>query len=84
MTEMTIGALRNAVADAVNRVAYTGERIILRRRGKAVAALVPIEDAEYLEHREAEIDLKEAKRALREAKRKGTIPAKKVYQKLGL
>lgn len=40
---------RADLAELVNRVAYSGERILLTRHGKMVAAIVPAEDLELLE-----------------------------------
>jgi prevent-host-death family protein len=50
----------------VNRVRFGGERLSLTRRGRAVAALVSVEDAELLERLEDEADLDAARRALAE------------------
>lgn len=36
------------LAELVNRVAYGGRRIVLKRRGKHLAALVSIKDLELL------------------------------------
>jgi|GEM_PF-3007379 len=49
MTRMTTGALRRGMKTTLDRAARKGERFIIERRGKAVAALVPIEDLEVLE-----------------------------------
>jgi hypothetical protein len=57
-----------------------GERIVLRRRGKDVAVLVPVEDLKLLEEIEDRIDIEEAKKALKE---KGKIPWTKLKKKLG-
>ncbi len=46
--------------------------------------MVPIEDLELIERLEDEIDIREAEKALREAKKKGTIPLQKVRQEFGL
>lgn len=46
---------RAELAELVSRVGYTGERILLTRHGKPLAALVPVEDLEALERRPAEI-----------------------------
>jgi prevent-host-death family protein len=46
---------RAELAELVNRVGYTGERIVLTRHGRPFAALVPVEDLEALERRPAEI-----------------------------
>jgi len=57
---------RKQMADVVNRAAYSGERTILERRGKPVAAVIPVEDLETLERLEDRIDLEEALKARRE------------------
>ena len=62
---------RGDFADVLNRVACTGERVALHRRGKEVAALVPMEDPLLLEMLEDRMDLEEARRVLKE---KGSIP----------
>ena len=48
------------LADVLNRVAYAKDRVRITRRGKAVAAVVPIEDLELIERLEDEIDIREA------------------------
>lgn len=35
---------REGFSDTINRVAFGKERVVLRRRGKEVAAVVPIDD----------------------------------------
>lgn len=47
--EKPVTEARKEFADLVNRVAYTGERVALTRRGKVMAALVSAEDLELLE-----------------------------------
>lgn len=78
---MTLSVLqaRSRLADALNRVAYGGERIVLERRGKGVAALVSLEDLAALEALENEADLKAARKAL---KQKGSIPLEQVKVRL--
>lgn len=66
MKELRVSDARDSLADIVNRVRYTGERVTLTRRGRAVAALVPVEDAELLEWLEDQTDLDAAHRALNE------------------
>ena len=74
------------MADALNKVAYAGERVVLARRGKGVAALVSMEDLELLEKMEDEADVRDAKRALAEMKRKGEkpIPLAVIKKRLGM
>ncbi len=40
---------RENLAEIVNQVAYGSQRVILGRRGRAIAALVPMEDLRKLE-----------------------------------
>ncbi len=63
---VSIAELRNNLVDALNRAAYGGERVILERRGKPVAALVSMQDLELLERLEDEIDLKAVRKARKE------------------
>src|SRR4051794_32271970 len=58
--------LRSKLADTVNRVAYQGERVVLERRGKGVAAIVSMEDLALIEKLEDDADVKAARAALRE------------------
>ena len=79
--ELSITDIRENLADALNRVVYTGERIILKRRSKNVAALVSIEDLARLEQMEDAEDLKAARKAVKE---KGRVPLAEVKQRLGM
>jgi prevent-host-death family protein len=69
-------------SEIVNRVAYTGERIVLERRGKHVGALVSVEDLELLEKIEDKMDLREARKRL--AHPEGRVRWQKVKTDLGL
>lgn len=46
--QVSIGQVKRDISELVNRVAYAGERIVLTSRGKPKAALVSIEDYEWL------------------------------------
>lgn len=65
MTRVTVGKVRSEFADTINRVSYKGERIMIRRRGKDVAAIVPAQDLELLQAIEDRLDLDAAKKALK-------------------
>jgi len=88
MTTVTTKEARDQLSELVNRAAYGKERIILTRRGKGVAALVPLDDLLVLEQMmrrlEDQSDLEAAQKALEESKRKGTIPWEKIKEELGL
>lgn len=81
MTTIEVSRLRQGIADAMNTVAYAGQRISIRRHGKPVAVLVSVEDAALLEALEDRVDLAAAKQALKE---KGNIPWAEVRKRLGL
>lgn len=73
---------RERFADLVNRSAYRGERITLTRRGKGIAAVVPIEDLQLLEQLEDRIDIREARKALKEGGK--SVPIEEVKKRYGL
>ena len=77
-------ALRENLSDAVNRAAFGKERVVLTRRGKKLAGIVPYEDIELLEELDQQKDIEEAKKALKEAARKGTISLARLKKELAL
>jgi prevent-host-death family protein len=79
----TVNALAQ-FSEIINRAAFGKERVTLTRRGKEIVAVVPIEDVKLLEALDDKIDLEEARTALVEAKKKGTISWEKVKKALGI
>jgi prevent-host-death family protein len=79
--ELPITQARNNLAEILNRVAYGGERVVLQRRQKGVAAVVPMEDLALLEALEDQADLKAALKAKKE---KGRVPLSQVKARLGM
>jgi prevent-host-death family protein len=69
----TVSARKN-FSDTINRAAYGKERVNLTRRGKTVAVIIPVEDAERLEALEDAQDLADARKALAEFKASGKRP----------
>jgi antitoxin Phd len=57
MIRLSTSELRKDTADALNRVAYRGDRIALQRRGKDVAVIVSVEDYELLRAIEDRADM---------------------------
>ena len=66
MTFLTIKEARAGLSEAINRVAYAGERVVIGRRGSKVAALVSMDDLRLLEQLEERMDIEDARRALAE------------------
>ena len=81
MTRLSASTVREEFSETLNRVAYKGERIVLERRGKDVAALVPVEDLELLEQLEDRMDLEAARKALKE---QGSISLDDLKSELGI
>jgi prevent-host-death family protein len=84
MAEISTVEARAQFSEIINRAAFGKERMILTRRGKEIVAVVPIEDVRLLEALEDKIDLEEARAALAEAKKKGTVSWDKIKKDLGL
>ena len=84
MIRVNASEARHEFAEVINRAAYRGERIVLHRRGKDVAAIISLEDLELLERLEDEKDLKAARAALKEAEKKGTKPLSVLMEELGI
>lgn len=75
---------RNEFSTVLNRAAFGKERVILARRGKAIAAIVPMEDVKLLRALEDRADLADAIAAEREALEKGTTSLADLKRDLAL
>jgi len=88
MRRLNISEVRSDFAETINQVSYGKERLIVERRGKDLAAIIPVEDLKLLERlieeEEDRIDLEEVKKALADPRNKKTIPLEKVRKELGL
>jgi prevent-host-death family protein len=82
-TPMNTVDAKEKFTDLLNHVAHTKERVVLVRRGKEVAALVPLEDLQLLETAQDKGDLREAIDALKDAKNSGTITLEKLKDDIG-
>ena len=74
MTRLAASKVRESFSDTLNHAAYRREGIVLRRRGKDLVAIVPIEDLALIERIEDEIDVRRARRALAQMKKQGKKP----------
>ena len=73
---------RTRFAEAVNRAKFAGERTLIRRHGKDVAAVVSVDDLRTLEALEDRLDLEEARRIMKKPGR--LIAWKRIKEDLGL
>jgi prevent-host-death family protein len=71
---------RSQFADIVSRAEYRGERTIVHKRNKPVAAVVPIEDLELIERYEDEVD----RQLIRKARKEKFTGWEQVKKELGL
>ena len=74
MTKVSTTQAKDQFSEIVDRAENKKESIILTRRGKGVAAVVPLDLLAYVEELEDRLDLKTAKRASAEARRKSEKP----------
>jgi prevent-host-death family protein len=86
MPRLNVSKAREGFPEIVNRAAQEKERTILSRRGKDLAAVVPIEDLRLLERltrqEEDRLDIEDARNALRETGE--NIPIEQAKKKLDL
>lgn len=82
MTRITSSQLREDLSNAINQVAFGGERIILQRNNKDVAALISMKDLSLLRALEDKLDLEEIKASLDEPG--ANIPWSNVKKELGI
>ena len=87
MTRLNVSQAQEQFPEVINRAAHGKERTIVFRRGKDLAAVIPIDDLRLLERLAQEemdrLDLEDARAALAEAEEKGTIPLRELMRKLG-
>jgi len=78
MPMVTATQLRKRIGEILDAVEFHGERVILTRRGRPAAAIVPIADLELLERLGDRLDAAEADEAANDSDNQGRIPWEKV------
>jgi prevent-host-death family protein len=84
MPERRISEARESFSITVNRVAFGGERVVLTRHGRRVAAVVPLEDLELLEALEDARDLDAVRAALADPANRSRVAWDELKAQLGL
>jgi prevent-host-death family protein len=82
-TSITTADAKEEFSELLNRVTHHKERIILTRRGKEIAVIVPLEDLLTLQKSQSKNDLEEAVEALQEARNEGTMALEDLKTEIG-
>ena len=82
MKRLNASVAREEFSELLNQVSYLGERIIVHRRGKNVAALVSLEDLQLIQEIEDRLDNAAADAALKEPG--ASIPWEQVKKDLSI
>ena len=83
MLERSASDARQNFSEIINQVAYGGERVVIQRHGKELAAVIPISDIALLRDLETHIDLADARLAVKEIQDSGTVSIDDLKMKLG-
>jgi prevent-host-death family protein len=83
ITSINTADAKEEFAELIQRVSHYKERIILVRRGKEVAAIVPVEDLIVLESSQSKNDLEDSVEALKEARKEGCISLEELKSEVG-
>ena len=83
-TTMTSIDAKENFTEVLNHVSHSKERVILTRRGKPVAAIVPLEDLQFLDSEQDKVDVREALDALKESKTGSTVTLENLKDDLGI
>ncbi len=81
-TSMNTVDAKEQFTDLINRVAHSKDRIILTRRGKDVAAIIPIEDLNLILASQDKHDLHDAIDALKEIRNLGAVSLEQLKDKM--
>lgn len=86
--EISAKDLREQQADVLNQIAYKGTNFIITRHGKEAAVLISLDEFRFLqkamEYLEDAQDVSDAKKAIKEVKKHGAKPLKKLAKELGI
>ena len=81
---VTTRELRDKLSEIVGRCAYGGDRFVVKRHGKPLAAIVPIEDMYVAQYVEDQLDSVAYRQALEAGELEKTRPWSEIKAELGL
>lgn len=79
---LTASKARERLSDLLNEVSVRGDRVVLERHGKRVAAVISADDFDLLEALEDRYDLEEIRRVLAEDHER--IPLDQIKREFGM
>ena len=75
---------RQGFAELINRTGYSGDRVILEKHGKELAAVVPVVDLIMLELLENQFDITDTRASVTAALKDGSTSLDELRSELGL
>ena len=84
MSARSVSIARQGFADLVNQARYTGERVVLEKHGREVAAVVPVVDLIMLELLEYQFDIAATRASVTAALKDGSTSLDDLRSELGL
>ncbi len=79
MCRMSVSEARKNFSEALNKVSFGKDRIMIHRNDKDMAALVPLEDIELLEMIEDKVDQMLIEEAMKDFDPSKTVPVEDVF-----
>lgn len=83
ITSMNTLEAKEQFSELLNRVAHNKEKIVLTRRGKDIAVIIPVEDFKALQQTQDKQDLHDAIDALKEARHVGMKTLLQLKEEIG-
>ncbi len=83
-TSINTADAKEEFSELINRVAHNKERIVLTRRGKEIAVIIPIEDLHLLQSLQDKQDLQDAVDALKDARHHGSMTLEDFKEQMSL
>ena len=80
--DVTTAEARKNLADLLNRVAYTQEHVVVTRRGREIAAIIPMEDLGLLRRLRTLLARQDVAAALDEVEQGSSFPWSELREEL--
>ncbi len=84
MLRIAVSEARQGFAELINRTGYAGERVILEKHGREIAAVVPVVDLIMLELLENQFDITDTRASVTAALKEGSTSLDDLRSELGL